>query len=535
MTSTLGSQAVRRVAVLGGGPAGLYTARLLKLARPGWEISLYEQFDPTDTFGFGVGLSLSTQRNLAQSDPDTLAAIVGAAHRGHGSRMYTHRGMIRLDGQETLAIARSTLLQILCDHAESIGVRMHIGAPRHHHDVDADIIVAADGGGSATRRALADELGVTITEGRQRYLWCGTDFALSDALFAPVATEFGTFTCHAYPYAADRSTFLVETDEATWQAAGLETASATVEADQSDHTAIAYLEAIFTEQLGGHRLLGNRSRWNRFRTVRCQSWYTGNVVMVGDAAHTAHYSIGSGTKLAMEDAIALCEALTAMTSAAPADLTDAFARYQATRTPTVNRLQQLADRSQLWWESYPRRLDFSPEKLAMSFVSRAGNVPLEAFTKTAPDIVAPALTEYGAGMPPDGTSVVDWVVAQPLTHSGRVFPSRVVNPSELAGPAGAVMTLHTDISDTWGADADRFVADCAALLHGGATGVRLTGSPERDAILARLDLAERLRLELTATDALIVVDGPPALLADLASGLVSARTDLISVQSGPGR
>lgn len=522
---------IRHVAVLGGGPAGLYTARLLKLARPQWSVEVHEQFHPKDTFGFGVGLSASTQRNLAQSDPDTLTEIVRRSHSGHGARLHTNRGDVRLDGQETLAIARSLLLQILYDHAESSGVVMHIGHPRDHHEIEADVVVAADGGGSPTRHALATELGATVDHGRQRYLWCGTDFALPDALFAPVTTEYGVFTTHAYPYASDRSTFLVESDEKTWRAAGLEAASMGVSPDESDTVAIEYLQEIFAEHLDGHRLLGNRSRWNRFRTVRCKRWYAGNVVLVGDAAHTAHYSVGSGTKLAMEDAIALTEALTSSTISNPTELAAAFGSYQANRNPAVEHLQRLADRSQLWWEAYPRRLEFSPQRLAVSFISRAGNVSLDAFTQSAGVIAVPALAEFGITEPPADGTTVERILAQPLRRRGQTFSSRVQAAASLEG----VETLRTDIADTWGAEADEFVARCAALLDADATGIRLVGPPSREAVLHRLDLAERLRLDLADRDPLTVVDAPAELRSDLAAGLVAARVDLISLQDGTGQ
>lgn len=518
----------RHVAVLGGGPGGLYTARLLKRARPDWEVELYEEHHPEDTFGFGVGMSSATQRNLGQSDPDTLREILDVARHGYGSRLHARSGATRLDGRDQLAIARATLLQILHRYAEKSGVTMHIGRVDDHRSIDADVVVAADGAGSPTRRALADELGATVHQGRQLYLWCSTDFALPDALFAPVHTEFGTFTTHAYPYADDRSTFLVETDEQTWRAAGLDVAAEQTPPGGSDETSIAYLQDIFADELQGHRLLGNRTRWTRFRTVRCERWHTGNVVLVGDAAHTAHYSIGSGTKLAMEDAIALCDALTSHEIHDGQALTEAFERYQTQRSSSVERLQGLADRSQLWWESYVRRLDMSPEQLVMSFVSRAGNVPLEVFAERTPDIVGPALADYAGHTVPADTAVVPWVVAQPLHTDARTFDGRVLGADDLAD--GSIVTLTTDVADTWGVEASALVAKCSLLIGRGTAGIRLTGPPTRAAVLRRLDLAERLRLELTDVEALIVVDGPEELLTDLAAGLVSGRTDLISLQ-----
>jgi len=473
---------LRRVAVLGGGPGGLYTARLLKRARPGWEVDLYEEHHPEDTFGFGVGMSSATQRNLGQSDPDTLREILDVARHGYGSRLHARSGAARLDGRDQLAIARATLLRILHRHAEKSGVTMHIGRVDDHRSIDADVVVAADGAGSPTRRALADELGASVHQGHEQ----------------------------------------------TWRAAGLDVAAEQTPPGGSDETSIAYLQDIFAEELQGHRLLGNRTRWTRFRTVRCERWHAGNVVLVGDAAHTAHYSIGSGTKLAMEDAIALCEALTAHEIRDGQALTEVFERYQTQRSSSVERLQGLADRSQLWWESYVRRLDMSPEQLVMSFVSRAGNVPLEVFAERTPEIVGPALQDYAGEPAPADTPVVSWVLDQPLHTDGRTFDRRVLGPADLTD--GCIVTLTSDVADTWGAEASALVAECSLLLSRGTAGIRLTGPPTRAAVLRRLDLAERLRLELTDVDALIVVDGPEELLTDLAAGLVSGRTDLISLQ-----
>lgn len=517
----------RRVAVLGGGPGGLYCARLLARARPDWEVELHETYHPEDTFGFGVGLSSSTQRNLARSDPETLREILAASHRGHGSRIHAAHGVVRLDGRDQLAIARGRLLSILHRSAVESGVVMRLGGHLDHRDLDADIVIAADGAGSATRRALADELGARVDRGRQLYLWCGTDVALPDAIFVSVHTEFGAFTTHAYPYAADRSTFLVETDETTWRAAGLDVATAEVPADESDTASITYLEEIFSRQLEGHRLLGNRTRWTRFRTVHCERWYAGRVVLVGDAAHTAHYSVGSGTKLAMEDAIALSEVLTAL---GPEDhLTEAFGAYQQRRVPEVARLQGLAERSQLWWESYVRRLELPPEQLALSFVSRAGNVPLDQFAARTPQIVGPALSSYAGRDAPATAPVVRWILDQPLRRAGRHFDGRVLDPDTLGD---GLASVETDLADTWGDDASALVARCAALMDAGAVGLRLTGPPSRPAVLRRLDLGERLRLDLAERDPLVIVDGPPGLLTDLAAGLLSARTDLITLQEG---
>ena len=237
------------------------------------------------------------------------------------------------------------------------------------------------------------------TPGRACTSGAGRTSPLASALFQPVTTEHGTFVTHAYPYAPDRSTFLIETDEQTWRRAGLRAATDATPFDQSDEQSLAYLQDVFADALQGHRLIGNRTRWLRFRTVRCDRWHSGNVVLLGDAAHTAHYSIGSGTKLAMEDAIALVASVHRSDT-----LDDALLDYEAQRRPAVEHLQEVAGRSQRWWDSFPRRMHLPINQLLVSYMTRAGKVTLEHFAQSTPLVVARALQEYagtpsGAGHP----------------------------------------------------------------------------------------------------------------------------------------
>lgn len=486
---------LRRVAVLGGGPAGLYAARLLKLAQPHCEVVVHEQGERDTTFGFGVGLAAGTQRRLEAADPDTLRDIQAGGRR-HDMTMDVGGAVARVHNDNLIGVARTELLDVLQRHAEKAGVRLEYGERRAAADLDADVVIAADGVGSATREAGA--FGASVELGRGLFLWCGAAFALDDAVFAPVETGHGTFVTHAYPYAADRSTFLIETDEAAWRAAGFDTVA--VEGEGSDTVSLAYLQEAFRTHLRGHDLIGNRTRWQRFRTVVCDRWSDGRVVLLGDAAHTAHFSIGSGTKLAMEDAIALVAALDEEPDAAAA-----FARYEALRRPAVERLQELARRSRLWWESFPSRTHLPVERLMVAYMTRAGNVPLDRFAVTSPDVVGAALGQY-AGVPAQ--------VPEDLT--GWVLRTRVV-------PAGGdAFVVESVLDDPWGAAADRIVA---TVRDARAATVRLVGPPDRGALLTRLDLAERLRLEAGAA---VVVEGPAALRDDLAAGLVSGRTDLVA-------
>jgi len=504
---------LRRVAVLGGGPGGLYAARLLKLARPSCEVVVYEQGEPGTTFGFGVGLAAGTQRNLEAADPDTLRDIAAAGRR-HDMTMQAGGRVARVHNDRLIGIARTELLTVLQRHAEKAGVRLEYGARRRAGDLDADIVIAADGVSSATREA--GDFGADVETGRGLYLWCGTGFALTDAVFAAAGTEHGIFVTHAYPYSDGQSTFLIETDEPTWLRAGFDASTGPTPSDASDLTSLRYLEQAFAGPLRGHPLIGNRTRWTRFRTVRCQRWSCGRTVLLGDAAHTAHYSIGSGTKLAMEDAIALAEALDA-----EPDPAGAFGRYEATRRPAVQRLQELARRSQLWWESFPSRLHLPVEQLTVAYMTRAGNVPLGRFAATSPQVVATALGQYAGRPPRIPADITGWVLDQRLSGEGRQFPDRMLAASSF----GTDLYLITDVvADPWGPAGDAVVARARDARAAGAGGFRFAGPADRPSVLTRMDLAERVRIE---AGGLIVVDGPAGLRDDLAAGLVSGRADLV--------
>lgn len=506
---------MRRVEIVGGGPAGLYAARLLKTARPDWSVTVHERMRGSkETFGFGVVLTESTMSNLMQADPESAEDIRVASHSGHALRLRRNGESIDLHGARNLAIARNTLLEVLGRHARAAGVVVRSGEQVEASTLDADVVIGADGVRSATREKLASELGADVTVGRGLYLWCGADFALPDSIFSPARTEDGLFVAHAYPYAADRSTFLIETDEATWRAAGMSGTDAATAPGDSDEASLRYLQKAFANELGHHRLLGNRSRWLRFHTVHLQRWSHENTVLIGDAAHTAHYTLGSGTKLALEDAIALTTALLRTD-----DITAAFAAYEEQRRPAVARFQQLAARSQRWWESFPARIEQPLPTLAVGFMTRAGNIHLDQMTAQA-ELLRAALEHYGATtlthLPEDVSS---WVLGVPLVRGSHRFDSRVVSaPATLNG---AVTTLDWSDPDPWCGAADDMVAQLRAAERGL---LRLRGDDDQKAVQGRLDLAERLRLELTAT---VLVDIPHHGRPDAAAALVSGRCDLV--------
>src|SRR5699024_3892719 len=204
------------------------------------------------------------------------------------------------------------------------------------------------------------------------------------------------FVAHAYPYAPDRSTFLIEADNASWYAAGLENYARQVSAGHTDRDSVSLLQEVFNAELGGRPLLTNRTQWSRFVNLALQRWSIGNVVLLGDAAHTAHYTLGSGTKLALEDAIALAHALTG-----EASVQEAFDAYEQTRRPPVERFQILAQRSQAWWDSYRLRHHWPIDQLALSFMTRAGNLMLRDFANEQPEVTQGALSQFGLDAPGD--------------------------------------------------------------------------------------------------------------------------------------
>ncbi|QJY46083.1 FAD-dependent monooxygenase [Pseudonocardia broussonetiae] len=491
----------RRVAVIGGGPGGLYAAALIGLACPDRQVTVYEHNADGQTFGFGVGLTASTLGSLDAADPVSAAAIRRAGHPGRGMDLRVGEGVV-LDGADNIAIGRATLLSILRERALALGARIedaHVEAS----DLDDALVIAADGVRSATREKLSAEFDARVEVDDALYLWAGADFALDRATFLPARTPDGVFVVHAYPYSPDRSTFLIETDDGTWRRAGLDVTDARTPEGASDEESLDRLSAVFGDILGGRRLLGNRTRWQRFATISCGRWSHGDVVLLGDAAHTAHYSIGSGTKLAMEDAISLAAALRDTSDDAAA-----AARYEQERRPRVERFQRIAGHSHVWWKAFPRRLDLPAPMLMTSFMTRAGNITADAFAAVHPEVVADAVGVL------IGTRPTDEQARDPHTLGELVLAGRTAEP----GPDTTV--LATGPLDAWGPAGDAVVEQAR-----GRTELWLDGEDDgREAVLARCALSERLRLDLGAV---VGIDVPRAARADAVGALLAGRVDRV--------
>jgi anthraniloyl-CoA monooxygenase len=357
----------------GGGPAGLMLGILARLSDPGHRVTVLERNRPDDAFGFGVVFSDETLANIRSADPVSLGRIE-AEFRSWPDIDIVYRGrVVRSGGHGFAAIARRRLLGILTERAIELGVEVRFGS--EVRDLDAlcavhDLVVGADGANSLVRRRRSAALGPSVETGLSKYIWLGTTLPLERFTFVVAETTWGMVQAHAYPYGEEMSSFIVETDRDTWERAGLGLHDGCeLRPGESDPHALRFAESVFSEQLAGHPVLGNNSRWLEFVTVSNRTWHDGNVVLLGDAAHTAHFSIGSGTKLAMEDAIALASAL-----AAHPDLDTALAAYESERRPAVASTQRAAHTSREWFEGIARYAGLEPEPFAFQMMTRSQRV-----------------------------------------------------------------------------------------------------------------------------------------------------------------
>jgi anthraniloyl-CoA monooxygenase len=350
-----------KIVSIGGGPAGLYFALLMKKADPAHEVTVVERNRADDTFGFGVVFSDATLDSFAEADRESHATIVGSFAHWDDIDIHYQGQTLTSTGHGFAGISRQRLLDILQRRCADLGVTLRFQTDATDLDAwaDADLIVAADGVNSGVRAHYAEHFRPRIDVRPNKFVWLGTTFPFSAFTFIFKESEHGLWRVHAYRYNATDSTFILETTEATWRRAGL--------ADATEDDTLAFAERLFARELGGHRLLKNRSLWRSFPTVRNARWSAGRVVLVGDAAHTAHFSIGSGTKLAIEDSIALARALQAH-----GEVTPALAAYEAERRPEVQSLQRASQVSLEWFEQterYHGRLE--PLPFAFSLLTRS--------------------------------------------------------------------------------------------------------------------------------------------------------------------
>jgi len=352
-----------KIVCIGAGPAGLYFSILMKKADPRHDITVIERNRPDDTFGWGVVFSDATLGNFAQADPDSYAEILRNFHRWDDIDVFFKGTKITSSGHGFCGIARRKLLNILQERAAALGVTQVFETEVADEAKFAtyDLIVAADGVNSLIRKKYAEQFQPDIDVRKCRYIWLGSRQKLDAFTFAFEETQWGWFQLHAYRFDADLSTFIVETREETWRAAGL---------DQADQAAsIAFCERVFAKYLDGHSLMSNArhlrgSAWLNFNRVLCRKWHHRNIVLIGDAAHTAHFSIGSGTKLAMEDAIALSR-----TVSEQPNVTQALASYQEERNVEALKLQSAARNRMEWFENVARYVHLDPVQFSYTLLT----------------------------------------------------------------------------------------------------------------------------------------------------------------------
>jgi 2-polyprenyl-6-methoxyphenol hydroxylase-like FAD-dependent oxidoreductase len=367
-----------RIAIVGAGPAGLYLAYLLKRGTLKVEVEVFEQNPPDATFGFGLVFSERALEFLKEADPATLAAIEPALEHWHDSILVHNGCEIRIDGMGYTGIGRLRLLEILQRQARYVGIEPKYLHPIDHLEAcgDADLIVGADGVNSVVRRGYENLFGTTVTHLTNRFAWFGTTKKFGALTHTFVQTELGHFNAHHHPHALDMSTFVVEVDEPTFFRAGFDA--------MEGRQAKAVCEKVFANTLDGHALVSNKSIWRQFPKVWNEHCSVGNRVLVGDALHTAHFSIGSGTRLAMEDTIALAKALEQHAADIPAALT----AYEEERKPIVARLVAAANASAAWYERFAEHMALAPMDFAMSYITRSGRVDLERLRRSSPAFIA---------------------------------------------------------------------------------------------------------------------------------------------------
>ena len=514
-----------RVACIGGGPGGLFFSTLFKQTVPDADVVLFERNQATDAFGFGVVFSDATLNRINDADP-----VVRNGLRDHGTHwddieVWLKGEQKSFAGNGMAAIYRKTLLKLMQDRAAEVGVDMRFGqyVPDLSQLDDFDVIVGADGANSSTREQLGDGLGHTAETATAKFIWFGTTYKFNGLTFVHRQSEFGNFAVHGYPISDELSTFIVETDEDTWRKAGLDEFDASQPPGPSDLKTQRFLEKLFAEDIAGEPLVANNSRWANFRTRRTRSWHKGNVVLLGDAVHTAHFSVGSGTKMAMEDAITLVREIAAHQD----DLELAFTNYEAERQPQVAKIQNQARGGLSWWEHFARYYNsFDPTQFTFHFFSRS--IDIDKIRQRDPELVASAEHDWLAR---HGSSPLE----TPLAAGSATFAGRQLSLADqngqmaLTGPGGSVaLTTNPD-------DAD---ADTGLLLTAPDTEAGLAAAfehlPARAAAVViqggnpftRILLSEEARLGRGLTSVIVDDRGPVTALTLVLSG----RADAIAAE-----
>jgi anthraniloyl-CoA monooxygenase len=433
-----------KIVILGGGPAGLYAGLLIKKINPAHDITVLERNAADVTYGWGVVFSDRTLASFQRADARSYEQITNHFVIWDAIDTWYRDKRIRCGGHVIASISRKRLLNILQERCRELGVTMRfscdiadlsqLGA---HGDYDSyDLLIAADGINSIVRRAYADHFQPAIAQGKARYIWLGTNRVLDSFTFIFRENEHGFFQVHAYPFGGNASTFIVECDEETWLKAGLDKAG--------EAESIAYCEQLFARDLQGASLFSNNSKWISFPTLKTKNWHYGRIVLLGDAVHTAHFSIGSGTKLAMEDAIALAAALEQHEH-----LEAALNAYELERKPVVETLQRAARESQSYFETLKRHASLEPVPFTFHLLTRSGRITyddLKLRDVRFGDMVdrwyaqqaAPYATKWGNLDMPFQTKFAPPPMFAPFMLRSLQLPNRVVQSTAIEGTPPAV-------------------------------------------------------------------------------------------------
>lgn len=416
-----------RVSVVGGGPGGLYLAIILRKHRPDYEVTVIERNTPQDAYGFGVVFSDETLDHFAEADPVSHARLVDE-FKSWGDIEVRHVSGRRIvsGGHGFSALSRRRLLEVLTARAAEVGVglRFSTDVPAIEALRDSDVVVGADGANSTIRRELAEHLRPSVEPRVNKYAWFGTPKVFDRFHFVFVDTPEGMVWAHIYPYSDEGSTFIVEMAPTTWRRLGFDaTEDEVFPPGVSDEQAITRCQELFAEHLEGRPLVGNNSKWLQFPTIKCEKWHHRHVVLLGDAVHTAHFSVGSGTKLAMEDAISLAAHL-----AKGGPMAEAFSSYEEERRPAVDSLQRAAKASLEWFEGADRYRGMEPEQFTFSLLTRSQRVTYDNLRLRDPAYMETVDRWYAES--DHGCPVAIGPEVPPMFHpyrlKGLTFPNRIV-------------------------------------------------------------------------------------------------------------
>lgn len=370
-----------KIGIIGGGPAGLYFALLMKKRNPAHQVTIVEQNPLGATYGWGVVFSGRALSFLRESEPESYSEIATQLKTWDDLTMVQKGEAVKIDGSSYAGIARLALLQILQEHCRQHGVEMHFTTRVPDASIfgDCDLIVGADGVNSVVRQQYSEHFQPSISLLSNKYIWYGTHQLFDTLSLIFRRYQGGAFVAHCYPYSKDTSTFIVECDAQSWERAGF--------AQMSEQESINYCERIFAEDLGGHPLLPNKPAWLQFKVVTNQHWSYRNVILLGDALRSVHFSIGSGTRMALEDAITLYKAFTST-----ADVPAALRTFEEIRRPGMEKLLDIARQSYTWYESFHEKMDLDALPLAYNYMTRSGRLDAQVMREKAPHF----MTSYDA-------------------------------------------------------------------------------------------------------------------------------------------